>query len=227
MVMATLLVLVGGGLLGAFTGAVVAFFKLPAIIVTLSTSFIWAGWALFVLSVPGGHLPLAFAQGFTGRLGGVVPVTLIVLVAVLLVWKYLKQTKMGLGLYAVGDNPRGAFVSGVRVLPARITAYVIAGVMTAIAGIGLSSYAATGDPLIGAPYSLASISAAVLGGISFFGGQGQLKGTVAGALTLGLMTQVLFISGLSPAYQRVIYGAVLIVALGIKAFAAYRIEEGR
>lgn len=227
MVTATLLVLAGGGLLGAFTGTIVAIFKLPAIIVTLATSFIWAGWALFVLSVPGGHLPLAFAQGFTGRLGGVVPVTLIVMAAVLLVWKFLKQTKMGLGIYAVGDNPRGAFVSGVRVLPARITAYVIAGVMTAVAGIGLSSYAATGDPLIGAPYSLASISAAVLGGISFFGGQGQLKGAVAGALTLGLMTQVLFISGLSPAYQRVIYGAVLIVALGIKAFAAYRIEEGR
>ena len=110
---------------------------------------------------------------------------------------------------------------------ARISAYVIAGVMTAIAGIGLSAYAATGDPLIGAPFSLASISAAVLGGIGFFGGQGQLKGTIAGALTLGLMTQVLFISGLSPAYQRVIYGAVLIIALGIKAFATYRIEEGR
>lgn len=227
MVTATLLVLTGGGLLGAFTGGIVSLFKLPAIIVTLATSFIWGGWALFVLNVPGGHLPVSFATGLTGRLGGIVPVTLIVLAGVLLIWKYLKTTKLGLGIYAVGDNPRGAFVSGVRVMRARVAAYVIAGVMTAIAGIGLSSYAATGDPLIGAPYSLASISAAVLGGISFFGGQGQLKGTIAGALTLGLMTQVLFISGLSPAYQRVIYGAVLIVALGIKAFAAYRIEEGR
>ena len=54
-----------------------------------------------------------------------------------------------------------------------------------------------------------------------------MKGAVAGALTLGLMTQILFISGLSPAYQRVIYGAVLVIALGIKAFAAFRIDEGR
>ncbi len=227
MLTATLIVLAGGGLLGAATGGIVSFFKLPAIIVTLATSFIWGGWALFVLSVPGGHLPVSFARGFTGQIAGVLPTTLLVLPIVLLVWKYIKSTKLGLSMYAVGDNPRGAFVSGIRVSRARVSAYVIAGVMTALAGIGLSSYAATGDPLIGAPYALASISAAVLGGISFFGGQGQLKGTIAGALTLGLMTQVLFISGLSPAYQRVIYGTVLIVALGIKAFAAYRIEEGR
>ncbi len=224
---AILIVLLGGALLGLFTGGIVTLVRLPAIIVTLATSFIWAGWALYVLSVPGGHLPVSFAIDFTGQIGGVVPVTLVVLAGVLLVWKLIKTTPLGLSIYAVGDNPRGAFVSGVSVRLARIAAYIIAGVLTAIAGIGLSAYAATGDPLIGAPYTLAAISAAVLGGISFVGGQGQLKGTVAGALSLGLMTQVLFISGLSPAYQRVIYGAVLIVALGIKAFAAYRIEEGR
>jgi ABC-type sugar transport system ATPase subunit/ribose/xylose/arabinose/galactoside ABC-type transport system permease subunit len=226
-VTAVVIVLVGGAMLGLFTGGIVTFIRLPAIIVTLATSFIWAGWALFVLNVPGGHLPVSFAQDFTGRLGGVVPTTLATLALVLLLWKWIKTTPLGLGIYAVGDNPRGAFLSGVPVRRARIAAYVIAGVMTAIAGIGLSAYAATGDPLIGAPFTLASIAAAVLGGISFFGGQGQLKGTIAGALTLGLMTQVLFISGLSPAYQRVIYGAVLIIALGVKAFAAYRIDEGR
>ena len=226
-VTAVVIVLIGGALLGLATGSIVTFIRLPAIIVTLATSFIWAGWALFVLSVPGGHLPVSFAQDFTGRVMGVIPTTLAVLAAVLVIWKLIKLSPLGLSIYAVGDNARGAFVSGVPVRRARIAAYIIAGVMTAMAGIGLSAYAATGDPLIGAPFSLASISAAVLGGISFFGGQGQLKGTVAGALTLGLMTQVLFISGLSPAYQRVIYGAVLVVALGIKAFATYRIDEGR
>jgi ribose transport system permease protein len=225
--MAVAIVLLGGAVLGLFTGSIVTFVRLPAIIVTLATSFIWAGWALFVLSVPGGHLPVSFARDFTGRIAGVVPTTLAVLGLVLLIWKLIKTTPLGLNIYAVGDNARGAFVSGVSVRRSRIAAYIIAGVMTAIAGIGLSAYAATGDPLIGVPFSLASISAAVLGGISFFGGQGQLKGTVAGALTLGLMTQILFISGLSPAYQRVIYGAVLVVALGVKAFAAYRIDEGR
>jgi ribose transport system permease protein len=227
MLKALVIVLVGGGLLGMFTGSIVTLIRLPAIIVTLATSFIWAGWALYVLSVPGGHLPRSFARGFTGKIGDLLPVTIVVLAGVLLVWKLIKTTPLGLSIYAVGDNPRGAFVSGVPVRFARVAAYVIAGVFAAVAGIGLTAYAATGDPLIGAPYTLASISAAVLGGVSFFGGQGQLKGTVAGALTLGLMTQVLFISGLSPAYQRIIYGAVLIIALGVKALATYRIEEGR
>ncbi|HET7093879.1 MAG TPA: ABC transporter permease, partial [Thermomicrobiales bacterium] len=227
MIKALLIVLVGGGLLGVFTGGIVTLIRLPAIIVTLATSFIWAGWALYVLSVPGGHLPISFARWFTGQIGGLAPTTLAALAVVLVLWKLVKTTPLGLGIYAVGDNPRGAFVSGVPVRLARISAYVIAGAMTALAGIGLSAYAATGDPLIGAPYSLASIAAAVLGGISFFGGQGYLRGAVAGAVTLGLMTQILFISGLSPAYQRVIYGAVLIVALGIKAFATLRIEEAR
>ncbi len=225
-VWAVALVLAGGALLGLFTGAIVTVVKLPAIIVTLATSFIWAGAALFVLPVPGGHLPVDFAKAFTGTVAGI-PVTLLVLALALLLWKVIATTPLGLGIYAVGDNPRGAFVSGVPVKKARIAAWMIAGVMTALAGIGLGAYAATGDPLIGAPYSLASISAAVLGGVSFFGGQGRLRGAVAGALTLGLMTQVLFISGLSPAFQRVIYGAVLIVALGVKAFAAHRIEEAR
>ncbi len=227
MVKAVAIVIIGGMVLGVFTGSIVTLIRLPAIIVTLATSFIWAGWALHVLSVPGGHLPRSFATGFTDQLAGFLPVPLVVLATVLLVWKLIKTTPLGLAIYAVGDNPRGAFVSGVPIRVARIAVYAIAGAMTAVAGIGLSAYSATGDPLIGAPYTLAAISAAVLGGISFLGGKGQLKGTVAGALTLGLMIQILFISGFSPAYQRIIQGAVLIVALGIKVFATYRIEEGR
>ena len=119
-VKALVIVLVGGGLLGMFTGGIVTFVRLPAIIVTLATSFIWAGAALFVLSVPGGHLPLSFAQNFTGNVAGVLPVTLLVIGGVLVLWKLIKTTPLGLGIYAIGDNPRGAFVSGVPVQRARI-----------------------------------------------------------------------------------------------------------
>ena len=224
---AVLLVLAIGALLGLFTGAIVTFARLPAIIVTLATSFLWSGLALFVLDVPGGHLPARFAQGMKGQIGGVLPVTLLVLLAALLVWKAIKTTPLGLSIYAVGDNPGGAYASGVHVRRSRLAAYGIAGVLTMVGGIGLAAYSGTGDPLIGTPYTLAAISAAVLGGVSFFGGQGQLRGTIAGALILGLLIQILFISGLSPSYQRVIQGVVLIVALGIKAAASVRLAEGR
>ena len=86
------IVLIGGALLGLATGSIVTFIKLPAII-TLATSFIWAGWALFVLSVPGGHLPVSFAQDFTGRIVGTIPTPLAALAAVLLIWKLIKMTR--------------------------------------------------------------------------------------------------------------------------------------
>lgn len=228
MVKAVVLVLVGGSLIGLFTGAIVSYLKLPAIIVTLATSFIWAGAALWVLPSAGGHLPRSFSSRFIGQIGGVVPVSLLVLIVALLFWRYgIKRTPIGVGIYAVGDNERGAFFSGLPVQRLRIVAYIVAGVFAALAGIGLSAYAGSGDPLIGTTYTLAAIAAAVLGGISFFGGQGHLRGAIAGVLTLGLVTQILFISGLSVAYQRVIYGLVLVVAIGIKTLAAYRIEERR
>ncbi len=215
-----------GALIGVFTGGLVTLARIPAIIVTLSTSFLWSGLALFVLSTPGGHLPARFADAFTGKLGGVVPVTLLVLAAVLLVWEAIRNSVMGLHIYAVGDNPHGAFISGVNIHRARMSAYAIAGVMTMIGGLGLAAYSGTGDPLIGTTYTLASIAAAVLGGISFFGGQGHLRGTIAGTLILGLLIQILFLSGLSPSWQRVIQGTVLIVALGIKVAASSRFRLG-
>lgn len=228
MAKAVTLVLVGGALIGLATGAIVSYIKLPAIIVTLATSFIWAGAALWVLPSAGGHLPRSFSSRFIGQIGGIVPVSLLVLIGALLFWRYgVKRTPVGVGIYAVGDNERGAFFSGLPVQRLRIAAYIVAGLFAALAGIGLSAYAGSGDPLIGTTYTLAAIAAAVLGGVSFFGGQGYLRGAIAGVLTLGLVTQVLFISGLSVAYQRVIYGLVLVVAIGIKTLAAYRIEERR
>jgi ABC-type sugar transport system ATPase subunit/ribose/xylose/arabinose/galactoside ABC-type transport system permease subunit len=226
MALAILLIIAGGLAIGIFTGGLVSLARIPAIIVTLATSFLWSGLALFILATPGGHLPARFADGFTGKIGGVIPATLVVLAGALAVWKLIKNTPLGLHIYAVGDNPAGAFMSGVNVHLARIAAYAIAGVFAMIGGLGLAAYSGTGDPLIGNTYTLASIAAAVLGGISFFGGQGRLRGTVAGALILGLLIQILFISGLSPSWQRVIQGAVLIVALGIKAVGSSRFKLG-
>ncbi len=229
MAYAILLTIAAGALIGIFTGGMVTFVRIPAIIVTLATSFLWSGLALFVLATPGGHLPARFADAFTGMVGGVVPVTVLVLAGVLATWRLIKHSPIGLQIYAVGDNAEGAWVTGINVHRARIAAYTLAGMFAMLGGLGLAAYSGTGDPLIGNTYTLASIAAAVLGGISFFGGQGRLRGTIAGTLILGLLIQILFISGLSPSWQRVIQGAVLIVALGIKAAgsARFRLGDGR
>jgi ribose transport system ATP-binding protein len=222
-----LLVLLAGGTIGLFTGSVVSFIRLPAIIVTLATSFIWTGMALYTLPQAGGHLPRSYSTFIKHQIGGVFPLTLVILALALLVWRYIKRSPLGLGIYAVGDNPTGAFYSGVNVRLARIAAYVIAGVFVMLAAGSLAGYTGTSDPTIGPPYTLMSITAAVLGGVSFLGGQGLLRGAVAGALTFGLLIQILTISGFDPAYQRIVQGLVLIIALGVKAITTYRLQENR
>jgi ribose/xylose/arabinose/galactoside ABC-type transport system permease subunit/ABC-type multidrug transport system ATPase subunit len=222
-----LLVLLAGAAIGLFTGSVVSFIRLPAIIVTLATSFIWTGMALYTLPQAGGHLPRSYSTFIKHQIGGVIPLTLVILALALLIWRYIKRSPLGLGIYAVGDNPTGAFYSGVNVRLARIAAYVIAGVFVMLAAGSLAGYTGTSDPTIGPPYTLMSITAAVLGGVSFLGGQGLLRGAVAGALTFGLLIQILTISGFDPAYQRIVQGLVLIVALGIKAITTYRLQENR
>ncbi len=222
-----LLVLLAGGAIGLFTGSVVSYIRLPAIIVTLATSFIWTGAALYTLPQAGGHLPRSYSTFFKHQIFGIIPVTLVILALALLAWRCVKRSPLGLGIYAVGDNPTGAFYSGVNVRLARIAAYVLAGVFVMLAASALAGYTGTSDPTIGPPYTLMSITAAVLGGVSFLGGQGLLRGAVAGALTFGLLIQILTISGFDPAYQRIVQGLVLIIALGIKAITTYRLQENR
>jgi len=225
---ATLALVAGVGLvLGACNGALVSLARLPAIIVTLATSFVWTGFALAVLPRASGHLPRDFSNALKHQLGGVVPVSLLVLVGAVILWTAIKRSRLGLSIYALGDNPGGAYISGIPLHRTRIAAYTLAGLLTMLAAAALAGYTGTSDPTIGPPYTLMSITAAVLGGVSFLGGQGVMRGVIAGALTYGFLTQILTISGFDPSYQRVVQGMVLIVALGIRALGAYRLSRER
>jgi ribose transport system permease protein len=122
----------------------------------------------------------------------------------------------------VGGNEHGAFASGLNTVRIKITGYALAGLFVGLAGIGLAVQTGSGDPTIGAPYTLNSIAATVLGGISFFGGVGQVRGTVLGALVIGLLGNLLLFTGISPFYQLVVQGVVLIVAVAVKTLVMRR-----
>lgn len=203
-----------GMLTGLVTGVIVTYGRLPAIIVTLASSYIWHGVALYVLPIPGGYIPSSFTKWLTSP--AIIPAGFIMTIIPLLFWKYMRNTRFGVNLYAVGDNPHAAYVSGIKTNQTRVLAYVLAGLFTAIAGIGLAGQTGTGDPNIGSPYTLNSIAAAVLGGISFFGGKGQIKGTVIGAIIIASLMNILFFSGVSPFYQYIVQGLILILAIGLK-----------
>lgn len=204
---------------GAANGALVAFAGLPPIVVTLATSFLWSGVTLIVLPQPGGDVPSGLVRAYNlGWHGLAVPA--VAIVVALGLWKLVRTTRFGLSLYAVGGNEHGAYANGIDTTRTKILAYGFAGLFVGLAGIGLAIQTGSGDPTIGTPYTLNSIAVAVLGGISFFGGVGQMRGTVLGALLLGLLTNLLLFTGISTFYQMILQGVVLVVAVAVKTLAS-------
>lgn len=205
--------LVGLGI-GAATGIIVVKLRLPAIVVTLAGSFIIAGAALLVLPRPGGAIP----PWLSDMLAGNTPAAFGVLVVIVLLWKLYLATPLGLSLYAAGENPVGAYRSGVPVDAARIAAYAISGLLCTGAGLFVAAQTGSGDPIIGNSFTLNSIAAAVLGGIGFLGGQGTMRGALAGSLLLSLMISVMFFLGFTPVAQYVAQGLIIIGAVAIPQF---------
>jgi ribose transport system permease protein len=202
-----------GVLIGLVNGAFVSVGKVPAIIVTLASSFIISGAALLVLPTPGGSVPQALVK-WGGATAGL-PVAIWSWVISVAVWGWFKRTPKGRSLYAVGDSVAGARAAGLRVTELRLIAYGIGGLFAALGGLFLAIQTGGGDPTVGTPYTLSSIAAAVVGGVSFFGGRGTLRGTLGGAIIVGALTSVLFFLGVSQFAQYVVEGGVLIAALVI------------
>lgn len=206
-------VLTGLGI-GAATGLIVVKLRLPAIVVTLAGSFIVGGAALLVLPRPGGSIP----DWLSDLLAGNTPAAFIILVVIVLLWKLYLATPLGLSLYAAGENPVGAYRSGVPVDAARIAAYAISGLLSTGAGLFVAAQTGSGDPVIGTAFTLNSIAAAVLGGIGFLGGRGTMRGALAGSLLLSLMISVMFFLGFTPVAQYVAQGLIIIGAVALPQF---------
>jgi ribose transport system permease protein len=215
-----ILTLGSGALVGFMMGSVVTFARIPAIIVTLAFSYIWKGVTLYILPVPGGYIPRGFTRFMSGRY--IVPGAGLVILASLLLWKFIKNARIGIALYAIGDNPRVAYENGINVNRTRLFAYCLSGIFIAIAGMLLVGQTGSGDPNIGRSYQMNSIAAPVLGGVAFSGGIGQMRGAVIGAFIIGSLINILFFSGVSPFYQYVAQGIILIFVIGLKAIDYYR-----
>ena len=198
-----------GVAVGTAVGLIVAVGRLPAIIVTLATSFIISGVALLVLPQPGGMIPAALSRFLAGSR----PTALFILLALPVLWRLFLATPFGIALFAIGENPVGAYRSGVNVVSVRVAAYAISGALQAAAGLFVAAQTGSGDPLIGQPYTLNAIAAAVLGGVSFLGGQGTMRGALAGSLLMTVLINVMFFLGLPPVVQYVVQGVIIVGAV--------------
>jgi ribose transport system permease protein len=223
-VLICLLVLVIGVAIGALTGAVIVGSGVPDIVVTLATSFIWAGVALLVLSTPGGGSPQQFQELSTfSDLWEWFPNGLVILAIVfVVVWLPLRRTKLGLGIYAVGSDREAAYLSGVRVGATRISAYALGGLFAAIGGLSLTATTGIGSPLSGELYTLNSVAAVVLGGVALVGGKGGLIGPIVAAFVVSIVVAILVFWGVDANYAQVIQGALMVLVVMIGGLVVLR-----
>jgi ribose transport system permease protein len=221
------LILALGAIFGALNGLVVAISRIPDVVVTLTAGFIWGGVALLILERPGGGAPAAFLDIAAGTdVSPWLPNALIVMVvAIAAIWLPIVFSRIGLLIYATGSDPIAAFRSGVDTRLARTLAYVFGGIACAAGGIALTMTTGIGAPLAGTYYTLSSVAAAVIGGVSLNGGRGGMLGPVIAALLLTLIPMDLIFLGIDPNYGQVIQGTLIVLVVMAGGFVAF--TQGR
>jgi ribose transport system permease protein len=209
------LVLVIGLVLGTINGLAVVLSEVPDIIATLALSFVWAGVALLVMETPGGGSPPDFQTLSTGSsVWEWIPNGLLVLAGVfILIWIPLRSRRTGLAMYAVGSDRVAAELSGVPVKRTRVLAYTFGGLFAAFGGLALTSTTGIGSPLSGDFYTLTSVAAVCIGGVSLAGGRGGLLGPIIAAFILTAAVTVLTFLGVDANYGQVIQGALIVVVV--------------
>jgi ribose transport system permease protein len=220
------LLVAGTALAGALTGLIITATRVPDIIVTLATSFVWSGLALQVMPTPGGGAPQEFADLLTGEVAAVAPAGVVaLLVVVAVVWLPLRRARLGLALYAIGSNRTAAYLSGVSVARARVAAYAFGGVFAALAGLALTASTLNGNATsgtAGAGYTLNSVAAVVVGGVSLTGGRGGLLGPIAAAFVLTQINTILTFMGIDANVGTVIQGALVVVVVMVAGLLLLR-----
>jgi ribose transport system permease protein len=204
-------VLLLGLLIGAINGGVIVVTRVPDIVVTLAMAFVWGGAALRVLKTPAGGSAQWLKDLVLGSAGieWIPKATVVLIVVVAVVWIPLRRSKVGLSIYAIGSNQLAAFRSGVSVGRTKIIAYALTGLFSAMAGLSLTASTGIGNPVPG-PYTLMSVAAVVLGGVSLAGGRGGVFGPIVGVLILVLIQNDMAFLSLDPNLALVSQGLILI-----------------
>ena len=221
-------VLLTGAVCGAINGVVVIYGRLQPIVTTIATGAIYFGIALALRPVPGGDVDSDLADALTGRIFDLIPTSLVLLlVVVLVIWLPFRRSEIGRAAYAIGSSPGAAYMSGVPVRAASFLVYVLSGLISAVGGLFLTFITASGEASAanGGSYTLFSIAAVVLGGVSLFGGSGSAIGAIFGALMFRTIGDLLFVFDLEPLWQPLFQGVVLLVAVSLGSVRLFQIRN--
>jgi ribose/xylose/arabinose/galactoside ABC-type transport system permease subunit len=203
-----------GGLMGIFNGVGIAYAGIPAFIMTLGMLTFWRGIAFICTS--GTPIPITDATYYyvgNGYLAGV-PIPSIILLLTLFVAAFvLHLTPFGRCVYAIGSNEDAAHLSGVPTKQYKLLVYTLCGFCAGIAGMVYSSQLSVGTPIAGEGYELDAIAAVVVGGTSLFGGSGSVFRTFVGTLFIGVLANILNLTGVDPFVQQLAKGALIVIAV--------------
>lgn len=203
-----------GALLGSFNGLTITRFGVPPFVATLAMLTIARGLTmLWTGGFPITGLGSSFQFVGTGWFLGI-PMPVWISILIVLIFTILsKKTKLGRYIYAVGGNERASLLSGLNVNRIKLAVYGLAGLLAAVGGLLVTSRLDSAQPNAGMGYELDSIAAVVIGGTSLSGGRGSVIGTVQGALIIGVLNNGLVLLNVSPFWQQVIKGAVILLAV--------------
>ncbi len=213
---AIFLALLSACVVGFVNGLGIAYLRIPPLVMTLGMNAVLLGLTLYYTKgTPQGTAPNVILKLATGRVAGIPWAVLLWAVVSAVLIFVLKRTVYGRRLYAIGNNPRASYLSGVPVRRVLIVSYTAAGLFAGITGLLLTGYSNQSYIRMGDAYVLPSIAAVVVGGTSILGGSGGYVGTIAGAIIITLLQNVLSIENRSQADQQILFGLIVLIMLFI------------
>jgi ribose transport system permease protein len=221
-------VLVTGLACGVINGLIVIYGRLQPIVATIATGAAFFGLALLLRPVPGGDVYSPVADALTGKIFDVAPASLVALAFVVLVlWVPYSRSTIGRAAYAVGSSESAAYMSGVPVGAAKFFAYMLSGLAASLGGLFLTfvTYSGEASAANANTYTLFSIAAVVLGGVSLFGGSGSAIGAIFGALMFRTIGDLLFVFNLDPLWQPLFQGLVLLAAVCVGSARVFQVRN--
>jgi len=216
-----------GAACGLLNGILVTWGQVPALVVTLGTLYMFRGLA-FVWTdgqqINAETLPDSFLNLGTDSILGIPILVIIAVIVIVIVGQWLRDFRAGRELYAIGSNPEGARLAGVRSERRVLTAFVLAGALAGLGGVLFTARFGTVDATAGVGYELTVIAAAVVGGVAIFGGTGSVYGAALGALLLGTITSSLIILKVEAFWQQAAIGALLLLTIAFDRLIGLRVD---
>jgi rhamnose transport system permease protein len=216
-----------GAACGLLNGILVTWGQVPALVVTLGTLYMFRGLAFVWTNgqqINAETLPDSFLNLGTDSLLGIPILVIIAVIVIVIVGQWLRDFRAGRELYAIGSNPEGARLAGVRSERRVLTAFVLAGALAGLGGVLFTARFGTVDATAGVGYELTVIAAAVVGGVAIFGGTGSVYGAALGALLLGTITSSLIILKVEAFWQQAAIGALLLLTIAFDRLVGLRVD---